>query len=369
MIKIQQIIDTIEAVAPLHLQESYDNAGLIIGDPNQEVKQAIITLDVTEDILDEAIATGSDIVIAHHPIVFSGLKKINGKNMVERCVQKAIKNDIAIYASHTNLDSVWGGVNSKIADKIGLINQQILRPNYNPIFKFTTFIPKTHIDQVIEKLSEKGFGRIGNYDSCSFTTEGTGQFRPLDGAKPYIGQTDQLEKVQEIRFECTLKSTELTAFIQTLKDAHPYEEVAYDIIETTQKEATSGLGMVGDLPEAINTQTFLQQLSDTFEIPVIKHSNICHEKIQKVALCGGAGSSFLKDAIKHKADIYITGDVKYHDFFNAEEKIIFADIGHFESEQFTKEVFYEILTKKIPNFAVRMSAISSNAVNYYIGKS
>ncbi|MDC1105076.1 Nif3-like dinuclear metal center hexameric protein [Prolixibacteraceae bacterium] len=369
MIKIQQIIDAIEALAPLHLQESYDNAGLIIGNPSQKVKQALITLDVTEEILDEAIATGCDMVLAHHPIIFSGLKQINGKNMVERCVLKAIKNDISIYASHTNLDSVLGGVNSKIADKIGLIDQQILRPNYSPIFKFTTFIPKTHINQVVEELSEKEFMKIGNYDSCCFTAEGMGQFRPMTGTNPHIGQVNQLEKVEEIRFECLLRSSELSAFIQTLKAVHPYDKVVYDLIETTQKEATSGFGMVGYLPKPIDTHEFLQQLSYTFDIPVIKHSNICHDKIQKVALCGGAGSNFLKDAMGHKADIYITGDIKYHDFFHAEEKIIIADIGHFESEQFTKEVFYEILTKKFPNFAARMSAISSNAVNYFIGRS
>lgn len=369
MITVQQIIDAIEEVAPLHLQESYDNAGLIIGDPKQNVSQALITLDVTEEIIDEAIEQKCDIIIAHHPIIFSGLKKLNGKNLVERCVIKAIKNDIAIYASHTNLDSVYGGVNSKIADIIGLKEQQILHPTYSPLVKVTTFIPATHQQKVIDTLATMGYGKIGNYDSCSFSTKGTGRFKPLQGSTPYIGSCDKLEEVEEVRYECLLKQSEVASFIQALKKVHPYEEVAYDIIETKNNEITSGLGMKGTLPEPINSKEFLEKLSKLFDIPVIKHSNICHEKIQNVAICGGAGISFLNDAIRQKADIFITGDVKYHDFFNAEEKIIIADIGHFESEQFTKEVFYEILTKKIPNFAVRMSNISSNAVNYFIRES
>ncbi|QZE14553.1 Nif3-like dinuclear metal center hexameric protein [Halosquirtibacter laminarini] len=368
MIKTQHIIEVLEVLAPLNLQESYDNAGLIVGDPEMEATGVLLTLDVTEEIIDEAIDNGFNVIIAHHPIIFSGLKKINGKNMVERCVMKAIKNNIALYASHTNMDSVFGGVNSKIADKIGLQNQEILRPNYSKILKFTTFIPRTHIKEVTNALTENGFGHIGQYDCCSFTTEGIGQFRPLKGANPYIGTENKIESVEKIRFECLVRQSELTHFINTLKESHPYEEVAYDLVETQRKETTSGLGMVGTLSEPMDTNEFLQLLNKTFDIPVIKHSHVCKSKIEKVAVCGGSGVGFLNDAIRHNADIFITGDVKYHDFFNAENKIIIADIGHFESEQFTKEVFYEILTKKFPNFAVRMSSISSNAINYFIGE-
>jgi len=363
---IKQITQYIESIAPLALQESYDNAGLIVGNPDDEVSGALIALDITEEVLDEAIQKELNLVICHHPIVFSGIKKLNGKNFIERCVAKAIKNDIAIYAAHTNLDSVFGGVNSKICEKLGLENCRILAPIPNFLKKLVTFVPIAQAEQVRLALFEAGAGHIGNYDSCSFNLSGDGTFRGNDHTNPFVGEKNQLHTEKEIRIETIFPKHIQSKVIQALLSAHPYEEVAYDIYPLDNDFSQAGIGMIGELAEALPELDFLKKVKDTFQCQVVKHTELLGKPIKKVAVCGGSGSTFLNKAIAQKADIFISGDFKYHQFFDAEKQIIVADIGHYESEQFTKEVFYELLTKNFPKFALHLSAINTNPVSYLI---
>ncbi len=363
--KIKDITRFFENLAPLPLQESYDNAGLIVGDPNMEIDSALITLDVTEEVVDETIEKKAGLIIAHHPIVFSGLKKITGKNYVERTLLKAIKNDIAIYAAHTNLDSIEGGVNGKICEKLGLINCRILQPSGGLLKKLVTFIPVDHAEKVREAVFSAGAGHIGNYDSCSFNAHGQGTFRGSETTNPYVGKKGEQHYENEIRFETIFPSYLQGKIISSLVQAHPYEEVAYDIYPLDNKFNKVGMGMIGELPEEKEEKEFLTQLKETFRTGTIKHTALRNEKVKKIAVCGGAGSFLLNQAIAAGADFFVSGDFKYHQFFDAENKIVIADIGHFESEQFTKELFYELLTKNFPKFAVRLSEVNTNPVFYF----
>ena len=364
--QLRQITQFIESIAPLSFQESYDNSGLIIGHPDDEISGILITLDVTENIVDEAISKNLNLIIAHHPIIFSGLKKLNRKNYVERCVAKAIKNDIAIYSAHTNLDGVFGGVNSKICEKLKLQNCRMLVPMQNFLKKLVTFVPVSDAEKVRTALFEAGAGHIGNYDSCSFNQTGQGSFKGKDQTNPYVGDKNQLHFEEETRIETIFPKHIQYKVIQALLSAHPYEEVAYDIYPLDNEFAQGGSGMIGELAEPMSEMSFLQNVKEVFNCEVIKHTQLLGKTIRKVAVCGGSGSSYLKNAMAQNADIFISGDFKYHQFFDAEQQIIIADIGHYESEQFTKEVFYELLTKKFPKFALHLSEISTNPIKYLI---
>ncbi|MFV0590002.1 MAG: Nif3-like dinuclear metal center hexameric protein [Draconibacterium sp.] len=363
--KIKDITHFLESIAPLHLQESYDNAGLILGDNQKEISSILVTLDVTEDVIDEAIQNKCNLVVAHHPIVFSGLKKITGKNYVERTLLKAIKNDVAIYAAHTNLDSVTGGVNGKICSKLGLENCKILEPANDLLKKLVTFVPVDHAEKVRHAIFAAGAGNIGNYDSCSFNTHGQGTFRGDNTTNPFVGEKGQQHYENEIRVETVFPSYLQGQILAALTTAHPYEEVAYDIYPLENKFTQVGMGMIGTLPKEKTERQLLQLLKETFHTKVIRHTALQNKKVKKIAVCGGAGSFLLNKAKAAGADFFVTGDFKYHQFFDAENKIVIADIGHFESEQFTKELFYELLTKKFPKFVVRLSEVNTNPVFYF----
>ncbi len=365
MTKIKDITRLLESLAPLSLQESYDNAGLIIGDFNAEIDTVLITLDVTEAVVEEAILKNAGLIVAHHPIVFSGLKTITGKNYVERTLLKAIKNDVAIYAAHTNLDSVEGGVNSKICEKLGLENCKILQPLSGQLKKLVTFIPVKHADKVRNAVFEAGAGHIGNYDWCGYNVNGEGTFRANENSNPFVGEKGNIHVEKETRFETIFPGYLQGKIISALLKAHPYEEVAYDIYPLDNKFDTTGMGMIGTLPNENDEKEFLQKLKTTFKPGVIKHTALQNKKVKKVAVCGGAGSFLLNQAIAAGADFFVSGDFKYHQFFDAENKIVIADIGHFESEQFTKELFYELLTKNFPKFAIHLSEVNSNPVFYF----
>lgn len=361
---VKEITQFIEELAPLSFQETYDNAGLLVGNSSSEINGVLITLDITEAVIDEAIQKNLNMVIGHHPLIFSGLKKITGKNEIERCVIKAIKNDIAIYAAHTNLDSVHGGVNSKICEKLNLKNCKVLSPVSDHLKKLVTFVPLAEIDKVREAVFNAGSGNIGNYDSCSFNTKGTGSFRGNESTNPFVGEKGELHFEEEIRFETIFPKHIQGKVISALLNAHPYEEVAYDIYPLENKYEQAGIGMIGELETTTDEIAFLQQIKETFNCKVVKHTNLLNKPIKKVAVAGGSGSTYLRNAISAKADIFISGDFKYHQYFEAENKILIADIGHFESEQFTKELFSELLTKKFPKFAVHLSEVNTNPVNY-----
>ncbi|MCV9389463.1 Nif3-like dinuclear metal center hexameric protein [Reichenbachiella ulvae] len=363
--KISEVIGILNQWAPPAYQESYDNSRLITGDPNQELKGVLISLDCTEAVVREAIEQGCNMIVAHHPIVFKGLKSLTGKNYVERTVIQAIKNDIAIFSIHTNLDNVQTGVNYKIAKKIGLEQCQILAPKGEILTKLTTFIPKAHTDEVLKAMHQAGAGEIGNYDHCSFSVEGTGRFRANESANPHVGNKGEVHQENENRVEVIIPSYLQNKVLRALKKAHPYEEVAYYLSNLNNLNQEVGAGMVGKLPTPIPTKEFLQLLKDRFNLSVIKHTFIHTDTIEKVALCGGAGSFLLGTAKSSGADIFITGDFKYHEFFDAEDSIIIADIGHYESEVFTKELIYDYLKEKIANIALNFSKENTNPVKYF----
>ncbi len=361
---VKEFTDFLESIAPLALQESYDNAGLMVGSPNMEVSGILISLDITEEIIEEAISQKCNLIIAHHPIIFSGLKKLNGSNYVEKCVIKAIKNDIALYASHTNLDAVSGGVNAKIAEKLKLQQLRILSPKGNLLKKLVTFCPSTHLEALRNALFKAGAGQIGEYDECSFTSEGLGSFRPSNNAKPFVGKANERHSEKESRIELVFPDYIQNNLLNALKAAHPYEEIAYDIVPLHNKHPQIGSGMIGELVEDMDEMEFLKQLKTIFGAACVRYTALTGKKIRRVAVCGGSGSFLLKDALAAQADIFITADYKYHQFFDAEGRIVIADIGHYESEQFTKELLYDIIRKKFSTFALRLTKINSNPINY-----
>lgn len=366
MTKIKDITHFLETIAPLSYQESYDNAGLIVGDSTASVTNVLVSLDCTEAVVDEAIAKNCNLIVAHHPIVFKGLKKFNGRNYVERTVIKAIKNDVAIYATHTNLDHVVGGVNFMIAERLGLQNVRVLAPKKDLLMKLVFFVPVENAQTVVDALHNVGVGQIGNYDHCSFSVNGTGTFRPNEAATPFIGNSNEIEHVNESRVEVIFPAYLEAAVMQTLNETHPYEEVAHylTLLQNTNQEV--GAGAIGLLSEGIAATDFLAYLKQKMQLNVIRHTATCSPIIQKVAVCGGAGGFLLNDAVRQQADVFITSDYKYHEFFDADGRILICDIGHYESEVFTKELLQRYLSKKFINFATILSETITNPVNYYV---
>lgn len=364
--KIQDIINEIEAFAPLAYQESYDNCGLLTGDATWEAKGVLLTLDCIESVVDEAIASNCNLIIAHHPILFSGIKKLTGKNYVERTIIKAIKNDIAIYAAHTNIDNVSSGVNFKIAEKLGLINLKILAPKSELLRKLITYVPATHHQQVLDALFMAGCGKIGNYDSCSYNLEGTGTFRGNDLSKPFIGKAGELSTEKEIRIETIFEKRNEKNIISALLKAHPYEEVAFDVYPIENKLHSVGSGIVGEFENALSEDDFLALVKKNLNSNCLKFTEKRGKFVKKVALCGGSGAFLLKNAINCESDAYISSDFKYHDYFDVEGKLLLIDAGHYETEQFTPEIFYAVINKKFPTFAIRLSKIKTNPVNYFL---
>ena len=366
MLPLQDIIQELERLAPLRLQESYDNSGLITGDPSMNINSALICLDSTEAVIDEAIRRGCNLVIAHHPIVFSGLKKITGSSYIERVIIKAIQNNIAIYAIHTNLDNVAQGVNAKICEQLGLQKTRILAPMGNQLKKLVTFTPIAASAAVKNAIFNAGAGDIGNYSECSFVSEGIGSFKPGTDANPYSGKKGlrsvEIEKKIEVTFPSWLRNQILLA----MKMAHPYEEVAYEISSVSNLYQEIGSGLTGELPVAMEEMEFLNKIKDIFNIKAIKHTALLGKKIKKVAVCGGSGSFLTSKAISAGADIYITSDIKYHEFFDAEGSLVLADIGHFESEQFTIDLIADVLRQNFPNFALLKTKVNTNPVRYSV---
>jgi dinuclear metal center YbgI/SA1388 family protein len=364
MIKISQVTDFLETIAPRSYQESYDNSGLITGQPDWTVTSALITLDCTEEVVEEAIREKCNLIVAHHPIVFKGLKKLTGQNYVERTVIKALKNDIAIYAIHTNLDSVHQGVNKKIGDLLGLKNLKILSPRKDTLGKLTTFVPRQNTHEVLDALHKAGAGNIGHYKSCSFVSSGTGSFLPVEGAQPHLGEINKPEKTEEDRIEVIFPLHLEKPIISALKKSHPYEEVAFYLHRLENENQEVGSGMIGDLATPEEPIDFLKRLKNVMKAGCVRYTALGSKKIKKIAVCGGSGSFLLNKAISAGADLYISADFKYHEFFDAENKIIIADIGHYESEQFTKDLLMEVLREKFPTFAIIFSNSVTNPISY-----
>ena len=370
--KIKNIISALDKLAPPMLQEDYDNSGLIYGDPEKEVNGVLLCLDITEPIIEEAINNNCQMIISHHPLIFRSIKKFIPDHFTSRILIRAIQEEIAIYSIHTNLDNVRLGVNHMLAEKLELENCKILKPQKGLLKKLVTFCPDIHLsdgsyvpDVVRQALFNAGAGYIGNYDSCSFNIHGEGTFRGLEGTDPFIGTKGELTSQNEIRVEIIFPAYHQRRVLEALLKTHPYEEVAYDIYPLDNVFEGAGAGMIGDLTVPSKETELLTFIKDQLGLPFIEHSAFINKKVSRIAICGGAGSFLIQDAIKAHADVYLTGDLKYHDFFEADGKILLADIGHYESEQFTIDLLYEYLIKIFNNFAFQKTKLKTNPINYF----
>jgi dinuclear metal center YbgI/SA1388 family protein len=363
--KLKDITSYLDSAVPLAFQEGYDNSGLQVGSPETEVNSAIISLDVTEEVIDEAISGNCNLLISHHPLLFNGIKSLTGKSFTERVVYKAVKNDIAIYSAHTNLDVFSEGVSRKMAEKLGLEELSVLSPLQNKLLKLVTYVPESHFQLVRNALFDAGAGVIGNYDKCGFSVPGEGSFRGNDTTNPFVGEKGKIHHEKEIRFETILFSHLKNKVIKTLLTAHPYEEVAYDLYALENSNSNIGLGCIGNLPVAVSEDNFLKLISTVFDARGIRYSKLLGKPLRSVALCGGAGASLLNNAISSGADVFITADIRYHDFFRTENKILLIDAGHFETEKFSREILKDLIIKKFPKFAVRFSETNTNPINYF----
>jgi dinuclear metal center YbgI/SA1388 family protein len=365
MTKIKEVISRLESFAPIMLQESYDNAGLIVGDTETEITSILVSLDTTEAIIDEAIQNGCNLIVSHHPIIFKGLKKINGSNYIERVIISAIKNNIAIYAMHTNLDNVNHGVNHMIAKRLGLKNMRILMPKNDVILKLAVYVPKSHAQDVRSAMFNAGAGNIGNYSSCSFNSEGTGTYLANANANPHKGEVGKIHHEAEIKIEVIIPEFLQKKIVDEMLKVHPYEEVAYDLLSLKNVQNQIGSGMIGELETSVDEYSFLSFLKEKMKTECIRHTALLNKPIRTVALCGGAGSFLLGAAKARNADIFISGDFKYHDFFDADNQLVIADIGHYESEQFTIDLIGGFLIENFSKFAVRFTEVNTNPINYF----
>jgi dinuclear metal center YbgI/SA1388 family protein len=364
--KINEIISFLEQIAPLSYQEDYDNSGLIIGDKDHEISSALISLDCTEAVVDEAIQKGCGLIISHHPIVFRGLKKLTGRTYVERVVIKAIQNNIALYAIHTNFDNVSEGVNAKICEKIGLKDLTILSPKSGLLKKLVTFCPTDHADKVRQALFDAGSGEIGKYSECSYNTGGFGTFKAGQHTNAFVGEEGVQHQESEIRIETIYPASLERQILGALQTIHPYEEVAYDLYPVTNSFLHVGSGMIGSVEVEMDELTFLRLVKENLKTAVIRYTALRGKPVKKVAVCGGSGGFLLQAAMHAGADVFISADYKYHEFFDADRKIVIADVGHFESEQFTQELLFEIINKKFANFALHLTEKNTNPINYLI---
>lgn len=369
--KVKEVIALLEELAPLAYSEDFDNTGLLVGDNEATVSGILVTLDTLEQVVEEAIAKNCNLIVSFHPIIFSGLKKLTGKTYVARVVEKAIKNDIAIFCNHTALDNSWNGVNAMICEKLGIKKRAILVPQENTIKKLVTFVPTKDAEKLRNALFATGAGSIGNYENCSFNVEGIGSFRGNEASKPVVGKKGQLHFEKETQLGITFAKHLENNILKTLFQAHPYEEVAYEITTLENLNQHVGMGMVGELETPLAENDFLHFLKKTMKTECVRHSKLLGKKIEKVAVLGGSGSFAIEAAKNAGADAFISADFKYHDFFKAENKLLLADIGHYESEQYTKELLYAFLKKKILNFApslssgrVFVSEINTNPISY-----
>lgn len=362
---IRDVANYIEELAPLSYAEDFDNVGLLVGNYQTKVNGILVTLDTLEETVDEAIANNCNLIVSFHPIIFSGLKKLNGNSYVERTVLKAIKNDIAIYATHTALDNSKNGVSAKMCEVLGLKNPQILIPKKRIIHKLTTYVPTANAQDLKSALFEAGAGNIGNYDQCSFSVEGIGTYRGNENSNPIVGKKGISHSEKEIEISVIYENKNERQVLSALQENHPYEEVAYDVVIIENTHQDVGMGMIGELSSPMSEKDFLLFVKGTMKTDCIRHSNYTEKTIRKVAVLGGSGSFAISNAIRSGADAYISADFKYHDFFKAEGRILLADVGHYESEQFTKNLLVEYLTKKITSFAVILSEKSTNPI-YYI---
>jgi dinuclear metal center YbgI/SA1388 family protein len=360
-----EICRYLEQQIPTALQESYDNSGLQTGSYEQPVTKALLTIDVNEEVVAEAAAQGCNLIISHHPLIFSPLKRVTDTNPVQRTLISAIRNNISIYSAHTNLDSVYDGVSFRMASKLGLADTEVLAPVSGKLVKLVTFVPHNHLEKVREAIFRAGAGHIGNYDSCGYQLQGEGTFRGNDNSTPFVGTRGELHSEPETRLETIMPSFVTGKVIKALTEAHPYEEPAFDIYPLLNSWDRAGMGCFGSLEKPLNADEFLQLVKLTFGTQYLRYSGRRSQKIKKVALCGGSGFTLLKEAVACGADAFVTGDIKYHQFADAENSLLLVDAGHYETEKFSMEIIYDLIIKKFPNFALRFSETITNPINFF----
>lgn len=363
---IKDVISKIEKRINIAQAEDYDNIGLLCGLPDRNVSGVLVCHDALENVVDEAILKNCNLIVCFHPIIFAGLKSLTGKNYVERAVLKALENKIAIYAIHTAWDNDFFGVNAGICNILGVKNLRILQPKKNNLKQLNVYVPQEYSENVREALFAAKAGNIGFYDECSFTTKGAGTFRPIEGSVPFSGEQNIRENADEVMISVIFEAFKQHQIVSAMKNAHPYEEVAHQIISLDNENHYSGLGMYGELETEMDEVDFLKLVKQKFNIEIIKHSEFTRKKIKRVGVLGGSGASGIKSALLNKCDAYLTGDLKYHDYFSAESKMLLCDIGHYESEQFVSEQLFEILSQNFSTFAVLKSSEKTNPVNYFI---
>jgi len=363
--KIKEVISLLEELAPLSYSEDFDNTGLLVGNQEETVSGILVTLDTLESVVDEAITNNCNLIVSFHPIVFSGLKKITGKNYVERVVIKAIQNNIAIFSMHTALDNSWNGVNAMICEKLNLQKRRILIPKNDTIKKLFTYVPVENVEKVREALFSAGAGNIGNYSNCSFNIHGTGSYKGNENSNPVVGGRGEIRFEKEVQIGVTFQKHVQSQVLKALFKSHPYEEVAYEVTTLENNNQQIGMGMIGELNTPMSEEDFLKYLKETMNTKCIRHSTLTNKSISKIAVLGGSGSFAINEAKQAGADVFVTSDLKYHDFFKAENNILLADIGHYESEQYTKELLVSFLNKKISTFAVVLSQIDTNPITYF----
>lgn len=365
MMRVSELAKYLDKEFPLSLQESYDNCGLQVGDGSIEISGVLLTIDVVESTIDEALEKGCDFILCHHPLIFKGVKRITGNNYIERIIHKAIKNDVAIYAAHTSADKIIGGVSYKMAEKLSLENVTPLEADNEQVYKVVVYVPVADKQKVSDVVYANGGGTIGAYDCCSFSVDGAGTFKANDGCNPYVGNIGEIHIEKESRVEYVVSRRNLSKVLVAINEAHPYEEPAIDVIKLENTIVAAGMGVVGELKTPVAPMDFLKRVKETFRCEMLKYTDIDKtDSIKKVALCGGSGSDLVGLAKRVGADILVTGDVKYHQFFDSYDGPIIADIGHYESEQYTKEIFFNVLSKNNIKFAVQNSTIKSNPINY-----
>ncbi len=362
---LKEIIATIDQVAPFSLQESYDNSGIQYGDPDKEIHKGLVCIDITERIIEEAQSTGCDLIISHHPLLFKGMKSITGNHYTQRTLVKAIRQDIALVSVHTNLDFVQKGVNRRLAQKLGLTDLSILDPKPGILKKMVVFCPVDHADGLRDAIFKAGAGYIGDYDCCSFNLEGKGSFRAGDQSNPFVGEKGEIHFENEVRIETIFPAFIQSKLIAAMISAHPYEEVAYDIYPLENKHEKTGGGMIGFLEDELPEELFLEQVKEVLHLPVVRHNGFSGRKLKKIAICGGSGSFLMNAASRNGADAFLTADIKFHEFFEYQNEMLIADVGHYESEQFTTEILVELLKEKFANFALQISKHSTNPVHYF----
>lgn len=367
MTKIKEVLQAMDAICSESIQESWDNSGLQWGDDSETVKGVIVSLDVTMDVINEAIDCGCNLIIAHHPLIFGPLKQVrkNGTE-VERLAYHCIQNSIAVYAAHTNWDKVAQGVSWVMAKRIGLLNEEILQPEKDGLCNLKVMGTPRDIAEIRKAWFNAGIGNVGEYSNCSFTTDGWGTFEPSESANPSVGEKNKTEFLRENAIEilCTKKDVSKALAIAT--ETSSYETIAHSIIPLKNTNDTLGFGCIGELKEALSLSDFLALCKEKYACKVVRYNP--SEKIKNiktVAVCGGSAIDFLPTAIARKADAYITADVKYHQFMLADDALTLVDVGHYESEIWAMEYLTHLISEKFHNFAIRLTTINTNSVRYF----